>query len=328
MTRRKSNRGFNLQPYMVIFGLFGLALTAGILYRMKTSDRQLISISVIALIAGAIFESKRITEKWSTVLLMALGSFILSFFGFLPGKHERVYNFETHIELWPYWFLFFFVIFSIAFNTEKVTAKLTEGVTLFQSIAVVYWVVDYRFTEINNLFLKILMIIGLLFSLYSFFHAFTHATLSRSSRLTLSIWSSTIMMLFAIDYIYRVYQNGGIEAATEWIEKLYIGVEYFLLGVSSIYIAQNILMLIAFLPGKGTFFNAEYFRDLKELKSDHVKRYSDQQTNILHSFLCLCFAGLIFILNYHYQILPRHVAIWATFLVFQFVLMFFDRSKN
>lgn len=324
MAKQKPNKGFNFQPYMFIFGLFGLALTAGILYRVKSSDKHLISISVIALIAGVIFESKRITEKWSTVLFAALGSFIFSFVGFLPGKREHDYNFDNHIVLWPYWFIFFFVIFFIVFHGDKIIPKLTEGITLFQSIAVVYWVIDYGFISTNSRLLTIAMIIGLFFSLYSTFHAFTNATLSRTSRLTLSIWSSTIMMLFAIDFIYRVYQNGQIEDATNLDEKFYIGIEYFLLGISSIYIAQNILMIMGFLPGKETFFNAQYFKDLKELKSSHIKKYSDKQVNISSSFFCLLFTGTVFFLNSRYQILPRHFIIWMTFIIFSLILMLYE----
>ena len=168
------------------------------------------------------------------------------------------------------------------------------------------------------------MIIGLIFSLYSVSHAFTHSILSRTSRLTLSIWSSIIMMLFASDNIYRVYQNEQIENTADLTHGLYIGLQFFLLGVSCIYIIQNLIMLMGFMPGRGTFFNKQYFRDIKELKKDHVKRYSDRQVKILHSFFCILFTGTIFLLNYHYQILPRHVAIWIVFVIFPFILDTYD----
>jgi hypothetical protein len=313
---------------MIVLGLLVLGLTIYIGFRMNNSGRRLIPLSVLALIAGVFFESKRLTEKWLPVLLTALGSFIFSFVAFLPGKREHIYNFENHIEMWPYTFIFIFVIFSIIVNKDKVIPKLTEGITLLQSIAVFYWVIDYGFVDDDNLFLKLLMVVGLFFSMYSVFHAFTNSFLSRTSRLNLSVWSSIIMLLFAIDNIYRVYQNEQIEDTTDLTHGLYIGLQYFLLGVSAIYIVQNYIMLISFLPGKGTFFNAEYFRDLKELKSDHIKRYSDRQVSILHSFFCVLFTGTIFILNYHYQILPRHVTIWTVFVVFPFILILYDYATG
>lgn len=310
---------------MLIFtGLLVLALTIYIGYRINISGRRLIPISVTAIIAGVIFKGRRLSGKWSTVLLTALGSFVFSFFAFLPEKREHGYNFGNHIEAFPYWFIILFAIFSIAFHGDKVIPKLTEGITLLQSIAIIYWVADYGFIHSNSIWLKSVMIIGLLFSLYSVFHAFTHATLSRTNRLTLSIWSSIIMMLFASDNIYRVYQNEQIENTADITHGLYIGLQFFLLGVSCIYIIQNFIMLMGFLPGRGTFFNARYFRDLKELKIDHIKRYSDRQVSILHSFFCVLFTGKIFGLNYHFQILPRHVAIWSVFVTFPFILTIYE----
>lgn len=295
---------------------------------MQTSEKRLIPISVFALIAGVIFENKRLTQKWSTVLWTALGSFAFSFFIFLPGKRERIYNFENHVEMWPYAFIFFFIIFAISFHGDKIISKLTEGITLLLSIAVIYWVVDHGFVDTSSYFLKLMMIIGLLFSLFSFLHAFTHTGLSRTSRLSLSIWSSIIIVLFAIDNIYRVYQNEQIENTIDVANGLYIALQFFLLGVCSIYIAQNVLMLTGFLPGKGTFFNAQYFKELKELKSDHIKRYSARQISILHSTFCVLFTGTVFTLNYHFQVLPRHIAIWIVFVIFPYILMLYDYATN
>lgn len=325
---QKSSKGFELKPYVIGIGLLVLALTIYVGFRVHASERRLIPISVIALIAGVIFEGKRLSDKWQTVLLTAAGSFVFSFVVFFPGKNEHNYSFESHIEMWPYWFIIIFAISSIVFHGDKILPKLSEGITLLQSMAVVYWVIDYGFMDTDSLLLKSLFIVGLAFSLYSLFHAFTHATLSRTSRLTLSIWSSIIMMLFAFDNIYRVYQNEQIENTADLSHGLYIGLQYFLLGISIIYIVQNFLMLVGFLPGKGTFFNKQYFLDIKELKSDHIKRYSERQVSILHSFFCVLFTGTIFVLNHHYQILPRHVAIWSVFMIFPFILTLYDYAAG
>jgi hypothetical protein len=313
---------FNIALFFI--GLLVLSFTIYVGYRLSISGRRLIPLSVIAIIGGVIFEGRRISDKWSVVLLTALGSLILSFLAFLPGRRENNYNFEDHIAVFPYWFIIIFAIISIVFHGEKVIPKLTEGITLLQSIAVVYWVVDYGLLDTDSIFLRLLMVIGIIFSLYSIYHAFTYAILSRTSRLTLSIWSTIVMMLFASDNMYNVYQNEQIENTTDIAHRLYIGLQFFLLGVSSIYIVQNFLMLMGFLPGRGKFFNAQYFREVRELKSDHIKRYSTQQVNILHSSFCLLFTVTVFGLNYHYQILSRHVAIWLVFFTFPVVLIFYD----
>ncbi len=313
-------------PLVIFIGLLVLVLTVYVVYRINMSSRRLIPISVIAIIAGVLFEGKRLSDKWSTVFLTALGAFVISFVAFIPGRREHDYDFENHIAMYPYCFIILFALFSIVFHGDKVIPKLTEGITLLQSIAIIYWVIDYGFINTDSVVLKSIMIVGLLFSIYSIFHAFTHTVLSRTNRLTLSIWSSIIMVLFASDNIYRVYQNEQIENTADITQSFYIGLQFFLLGVSCIYIIQNFMMLIGFFPGRGSFFNAQYFRDLKQLKSDHINRYSATQVSILHSFVALIFTGTFFLLNYHYQIISRHLAIWIVFVIFPFILMILEFS--
>jgi hypothetical protein len=239
-----------------------LVLTISFTVTSQTSGQRLIPISILALIAGVLFEGKRVAEKWSSLFSITLVSLIVSMLAFLPGKREHHYQFEDHVALWPYWFIAVFSIALVISHYEKVKPRLTEGITLLQSVAVVYWVIDYGFFNTGGYFIKTLMGIGLLFSLYSAFHAFTYTQLTKSGRLTLSIWSSLIMLLFAIDNIYRVYQNEQIENAVDISQGAYIALQFFLLGVSAIYIVENFLMLMRFMPGDGSFFNAEYFSRL------------------------------------------------------------------
>lgn len=320
----KEHKTYDLKPFLIVAGALLLLFVFYIASRMETSDKRLIPLSVLALLAGVFFEAKRLFQKWSTLFWVALGSFVFSFLSFLPGKHERVYIFEDHIQMWPYCFIFIFVIFTIAFNKDKTIPRLTEGITLMQSIAVIYWVIDLHVYETNSALVKVLMGIGLLFSAFSLFNAFTPFALSRTNRLTLSIWSCIIMVLFASDNIYRTYLNEDIEAVRSVPHGLAIGLQFFLLGICSIYVAQNFFMLMGFLPGKGTFFNAQYFRDVKELKDDHVKRYSDKQVSFLHSLFCLVTISGVFYLNYYYRVLPRNLAIWTVFVIFPFLLYIID----
>lgn len=321
---KPKSRGFDLKPYIITVGVLSLILLLYISYRMYNTERILIPISIFALIAGAVFEAKRITEKWWIVLSTTLISFFFSFLAFLPGKREHNYNFENHIEIWPYYFLFFFLIFTISFNKDKVIPKLTEGITLIQSIAIIYWVIDFGLIISDSRFLIILISLGLLFSVFSIFHAFTQTDLTRTSRLTLSIWSTIIFVLLATENIIRIFHNEQIENTEDITSGFYISLQYFLLGISSVYIAQNYFMLIGFLPGKGTFFNQQYFKELKELKSEHIKRYSMEQINVLYSMFCIVFTSGIFYLNFHYKVVPKHIAIWIVFVVFPFGIYIYE----
>ncbi|WP_316753845.1 hypothetical protein [Pedobacter gandavensis] len=312
---KRKSAGISLTPFLIIAGIIGLALTVYIGYRASISDRKLLSISLIALFAGLLFESIRVSGSWKTVIAIFVGTYLFSLFAFLPGKHEHAYNFENHIEMWPYFFIFIFALFFGIVYKDKVTAKLTEGITLLLSISLIYWAVDYGFMNYQNWFSISLITIGLLLSIFSIINALTHIHLSRINRLILSIWSTVVMFAFAVDNIIHVFSNPDIESS--YIsDGLYISLQYFLLGVSVVYIMQNYMLLAAFLPSK----NSNYRRDLKENKKDHIDRYSDEQVNIGQSLFCIVFTGTVYLLNHKFQLLPRHTMIWLVFLTFPLIL--------
>ena len=108
------------------------------------------------------------------------------------------------------------------------------------------------------------------------------------------------------------------------VNGCYIALQYFLLGVSSIYMTQNFLMLIGFLPDKHNFFNKEYFKEIRALKNDHIDRYSQTQIRSLYSAFCLIFASSIFYFNYAFQLLPRHTIIWIVFVTFPILINLYE----
>ncbi|WP_132051887.1 hypothetical protein [Pseudocnuella soli] len=313
---KKKKAGYNLMPYLIIAALIGLTLTFYIGYRASISDRQLFSVGLLALIAGLMFETFRVSDNWKLVILIFAGTYLFSLISFLPGRREQVYNFENHIEMWPYFFIFFFALFFGIAHKDRVTAKLTEGITLLLSISIIYWAFDYGFMNYRNWFAFSLLATGLFFALFSIVHALTHIQLSRSSRLTLSVWSTVVMFAFAIDNIIHVFTSADMERSEYFSDRLYIGIQYFLLGTSAVYIVQNYLLLAGFLPSK----NGNYKEELKENKLDHINRYSDKQVSIGHSLFCIAFTGTVYWLNHQYQLLPRHTMIWLVFFSFPFIL--------
>lgn len=317
-TKRKTAR-INPVPFFIIAVILELFLTIYIANKASTSFRELFPASLIALFAGLIFESFRVSGSWKTVVRIFLGTYLFSLITFLPGKVERVHSFESKIEAWPYYFILFFAFFFGITHKKKVTSKLTEGTALLLSISFIYWAVDYGFTDLHDWFSNSLMIIGLLFSTFSIVNALTHIQLSTTNRLTLSIWSTIIMSAFAIDNIIRVFKSPDIDNLF-LSEGLYIGVQYFLLGVSAVYIIQNFMLLAPFLPRR----ISEYKHELEKVKKDHINRFSDKQVLIRHSILCILYTVTLYVLNYNYQVLPRHTMIWLVFLTFPFLLRQFD----
>lgn len=253
----------NINLLLAIGGIFASVFLGYVFYQTYQSERTLISIMIIPLILGIIFENKRLSTDWKTIALKILGALLLSIFAFLPGKKEQNYSFENHIEMWPYWFIFFFVLISMFYHEKKIVSKLTEGITLLQSISIIYWILDIGFLNFKNIFTYIIIGIGLIFCIISFIHAFSYIKLTRNARLFLSIWSSIIMIIFAYDYIYRVYNFDYFVDYKILNDGLNI-LQYFLLGVSLIYIFQNAYMLLVYLPDRHRWYGKKKCKILKK----------------------------------------------------------------
>ncbi|TDP00362.1 hypothetical protein [Flavobacterium sp. 245] len=294
----------------------------------ETDGMHLIPLHILALISGIIFESKRITKTWTTAAVIAIISFISTFclglylYHISPNsKFDLTQILNLSILAWPIVFFILYVAFSLIFNKRRIAPQLTEGITLILSISMIYWVIDNGLIRFDNIILRTFIIIVILLSLFSFYNAFSKAYLSDTKKLILSIWSSIIMMFFAIDNLSGFFHNGNAVSTNELIQATYIAIQYFLLGISSIYMIQNFMMLIGFLPSWKIFFFIEYSDTIRELKNQHIDRYSDTQVSKSDSKFCILFVSTIFFLNYYFEIVPRSFIIWLIFVTFPFLLM-------
>lgn len=133
------------------------------------------------------------------------------------------------------------------------------------------------------------------------------------------------MFILAIDNVFNVFHNPEIETTRYLSQGIIIILQYFLLGISSMYIFQNILMLISYLPSKGS---KSYYADIKEANAMHLSRYSERQVNAIHSIISIIIITPIYFLNYKYHFLPRNVLIWLVFLLFPIFIRLIDFQKR
>lgn len=326
--RKIGNLKFNnIDLFLALGGILTCIFFGYIFYQTYQSERSLISLMIIPLIAGIIIENLRLSSGWASLLLRIFGALLFSVLAFLPGKSEGNYILENHIEMWPYWFVIFFVVFSAISHEKKIIPKLTEGITLLQSIAIIYWIIDIGFFNFHEALDYILIGIGLFFILFSFLHAFTYLKLARNTRLYLSIWSSIIMVIFGVDFIYRVFNFDYFADNIIINDQLNI-LQYFLLGVSLIYIFQNAFMLLVYIPSKRRFYGKEHMKEIRTMNKTHIKRYSQKQIKISDSLLALIITSIIYYINYIYHIIPRHTLIWLIFWVFPLILWMIGRLKK
>ena len=329
-TKRKTNSSkiqttkSEISLFTIVLLILSLLLTYVIVLKGLEYNRRIFTWSIISLFFGLLFESLYIFESLNKILNCFSVSYFVSLITFLPWKSEREYNLEKHIELWPYFFLLTFIIGIIIVNQKKVTIKQTEGTTLLQSFALIYWIIDYKYFNNFNFFKTIILILTVAASLFAIINAFTKITLNETNRLLLSIWSSMILMCLAIDNVLRVFRNGDIDQQNTILTSIEVGLQYFFVGVSSVYIIQNILMLFAFFPEK----NIKYKQTFYVAKKMHLDRYSDLQVSVWDSLFCICFCLFFFFLNSIFDFLPRHTMIWFVIVIFPIIVHLLNKIRK
>lgn len=327
--RRRKAQGHNGFPgsdlsltsgaLLVLLVLIPAAL---LVVKAQTSTKLLLPASLLALFGGLFAQYRRITQRWTTVFWTALVALGLSYLAFLPGKHERVYDMDVHIQIWPYVFCGFFLLIAIIEHKSLVTPRLHEGMTLLQTVALAYWALDAMHLNLIGPWTIVLLVALVSFGLFVVVHAFTSLSLSPGHRFVLSLWSSVIMLFLAIDNLIRVYALGSIEETEDPISMSLIVANHFLLGTSSIQMAQNTMMLLGFLPSRGRFFNRLYFKETRELVNDHIDRYADHQVPFGLALMSFIYAAGLFSFNQHYGLVRSNFAIWVVFVTFPWVAWF------
>jgi hypothetical protein len=294
---------------LILLGLFvsGLLFATGyLLNKASTTDKKIFQLNFLALLLGLTFEYKRIVQKWSTVLWTGLAAFLFSFFAFTKGKHETVYSLVEHLETWPYFFLGFFVFFATVLYFLEGTKKITEGITLLITISINYWIISNGYWNSEYIAIKCLIVLNFIFTTFSIFNSLSYKALGNGTRLLLSIWTAVITLVLSFDNILKLYKIRDIEHLPNFTESSLAFLQFFFLGISSIYIAQNIGFIGAYLPGKN------YLQNVRDINTEHLKRYSNDQVYIADSIIVIIISLTGYILNYFFNFLPVNFMIWTS----------------
>ncbi|WP_157278811.1 hypothetical protein [Olivibacter sitiensis] len=276
---------------------------------------------MFAVLLGMLVQKGIVIRQWKEIALNALLALLFSMLVFAPGKREYQYNLEPHLKLWPFFFCLMLVIVTLARYSKLYTVRLGEGITLLQSMAILYWLTAHGATWRGNAFVGGLAILALCFACYALYHGFSYRAHTPSSRFLLSLGSSLIMLCFAIDYVLRVRAYGDIDLQGGWGDVLFVGLQYFLLGVSALQLAQNAYMVLGFLPAKNEGRN--YKRRIHQLRQDHIARYDRAQIEVRQALIAVLFCALIFGANAYFQFFPPTVAIWLVFFCTPYLVRFF-----
>lgn len=306
--------GINFKPILIVVTILSLLITIIIDQNTPIDHRKLMRISLISLFLGLLVENYRITKDWLSLLNVFVGTYFLSLTWFLFNRKLKI---EQIIESWPFFFIGIFLLISLILYSEKLTQKLTEGFTLLLSLAFIYWLIEKGIFNFNTFLNSILTLLTVFFSGFSIFNSLSYVELNKSRRLWLSVWTTIIILVISIDNAISVLKNTYNDYIPIY-ENLFLVLQYFLLGISSVYTAQN-LNLIYSLLDKDT---------RRKAKRHHTQRYSETQVSIRDSVFCILFSGMTYFLNYYFNILPKNLMIWSVIFVFPILLSLIKNIKH
>lgn len=308
-----------LSKFFIVIGIIAVILLFGAIYSMSKNNTH-ISLYLIPLFVGLLYEIRKIAESWEIVIIKILISLISSLLITLYYTSTSIDS-ETDRILtnWPLTFVAVFITLSYLIYDKKISTKLTEGITLLQSFAIIYYILtsieSWDITPIT----AILYTLAIGFSMFSIYNAFTYSELTRNSRIILSIWSSIVMLFFASIFIYKMYivfNDRSYKLDIILVNSL----NYFILGVSAIYIVQNLLMLTVYPPDREHFYGKNHMDKIRKANEKHLSRYSENQIKIGDSIVCLFYCIIIYSLNHYFNVVPAQSAIWITFISFPILI--------
>jgi hypothetical protein len=269
-----------------------------------------LSLGYAALVTGLLVELVRVTGSATTVIVMAGMALAASAFAFLPFRGEGAYVLQNHVDIWPIVFAGALLLMAAVHLRKQLIQRLDEGTTLLHSMVFFYWMLD-AFAHRSGHAIAIVVAAVPLAGAALF--AWTPLPLSRPARLALSLWSSLVLLGLALQSAYGLARAGSVEAffAARDIEGGWDTLlSYFLLGTSSAYIATNLTMLAGYLPGRGTFFNAAYFRSVRELSDQHIARFSPGQVDPSMATAVAAGVCIFFAIHWVLRPFPTPVALW------------------
>lgn len=280
------------------------------------------AVYVIPLFGGMWYEHNRRGTRWDMIFVFVVAA---GFIGLLLSMMGKQVTYVRVLERWPWAFTICFGFFSGIMSGRKYTQRLTEGLTMLQSVALIYLITVKGFFTGSNALLKLLGVIWLAFAIFSIFQGLTHFNLNRRVRFILSIWSSFIMLLFSGIYVYDIL-SADFGVATNAVVITKAGLSFFLLGYSSLHMAHNWFMLFGFLPWSTRGFNKTHRKGMKELAKLHIARYNREQVPVPYAWFVLVVCALVFTVNYFFRLLPAMAVIWLLFWLLPYAVNYLQKK--
>ncbi|MGB3799391.1 MAG: hypothetical protein WA952_06215 [Lewinella sp.] len=305
----------HLFPATAAIGLIVLAWVswAVVVFVERVADTEpLILFRVLALISGLILESYLIVGKWRyvgwTVIPVTMTGLLIA----QPIEYNP-YRSPSYLLNFAGYFVYVYCLVFVTFNQKRITPNRSTGQAWLLSLSFVYWAFElFRSGGPWPVWMIPVVVLAAIPVVISGFHALSGIPLSKFVRTWLSVWCVAINLMLGIDYGLSVFfpsLEWGMPGSYSFEVTL---LSYFLLGMSIIYIGNNMLQILEILPLHADMSKAEK----RQIRRRHMLRFSSMKVPFWQSAGCLVYALVLFVSNYVFGVLPRITMIWLVIVTF------------
>lgn len=307
-TSLNSSFGSNLRhPFVILLIAITIPFYFYLFYVAFQSEKNLIPLTMIALVFGLMYQSFKITKSIEKIIIYLMISAFLSLLAFTQGDNESIYVFVDHLEFWVYCYLFIFLLIMSIQHDKQMTLPFGEGLSLLFCLAFLYWLFENHLIDFSFILTQVLSVIAILVTTFSVLHALFKIQHNQISRFILSISTCIAIVVLSLNNLFQLMDQGDLGLNKTWTENFILLIQYFLLGVSALFLFQNVMLLLQYLPNR---YTRSYFSDIKQNTQTHIKRFSEDQISWVEAIFCLCISIFAYTLNYYFRIIPPNMCIW------------------
>ncbi|QIO09613.1 hypothetical protein [Acinetobacter lanii] len=257
--------------------------------------------------SGLIYQSYQVTRNIEKILIYLIVSAFISLLAFGKFENEGVYQIESHINFWVYSFVFVYLLVMWIEHDKYLKTSLNEGTSLLFSLGLLYWMYSKNLLAFTSIWTQLFSLVAVLFSLFSIIHALFPLKHHAFSRFILSLGSCVIIIILSVEHFIHLNHLADSNVTQTWADHLLLILQYFLLGISALYLFQNFILILQYLPNK---YSSSYVSDVKATTQEHIQRYSTQQLSTFEALFCMFISLMAYLTNIYVQLIPTNVCIW------------------
>lgn len=266
--------------------------------------------------AGLVIESMRVMRSIQIAVKIFSAAFLTIALSIVTS-FSNLFLLQYAIKLVPFSLLLTYFVLVGFSKREYYATKFNQTFTLLLSLSLIYWAID---KGVNNDFSYLVittLVIGVFITVVAFSYLIRKVKISNQTKFVLSLFSLAMLVLFAIDNIFLVFER-KINIFSLTHDLVAFGLHNVMVGASTIFIITIVAIPLNYMLNQWYHQLPSRLSNMLTLTQNNLtNRFKLQSSNIFSSILLVLAVGIIYYLNFLHEYLPIQTMIWLTIFLYQ-----------